>query len=279
MPTIEPRFIDAGGIRTHVLEAGDNAGVPLVLLHGSGHGVSASANWGGVMSPLVDRGYRVVAPELAGFGDTDFSSDTEYGIRLWTQHLSDILDTLGIERAVLVGNSFGGGVSLATAAREPQRVAAMVLLGTPAGSFAMTEGLAANWTYEPSLEAMERILRLFPYDQAIVTAEMIEARYQASTRPGALEAFARLMPAPSGDANPVVKGMPEAILNTIGVPTLVLHGRDDQVVPPNCASLLLEALPDVEAHVFGQCGHWVQIERRDAFVALVHDFASRRAEA
>lgn len=267
--------VQAAGLATNYHEAG--SGRPLVLLHGSGPGVSAYANWSRVMPRLAAR-HRVLAPDVVGFGFTERPADEQYNIKLWVGHVIGFLDALEIERAVLVGNSFGGGVALAAALRHAKRLAGLVLMGTPAGEFAQTEGLAAGWYYEPSLENMERLLKIFPYDSALVTAEMVKARYEVSLLNGGQAAVRKLQPkpAPAGE-QATVKGVPEDALRTITVPTLVLHGRDDPVVPIECGLRIFANVPNAQLHAFGQCGHWVQIEREDAFVSLVEHFADSLA--
>jgi 2-hydroxy-6-oxo-octa-2,4-dienoate hydrolase len=258
----------AAGVPTRVHEAG--AGRALVLLHGSGPGVSAWANWSGVFPDLA-ADHRVVAPDLAGFGGSVGAPGTRYDMKLWVAQLVGLLDALGLVTATLVGNSFGGGLALAATLRHPDRIDGLVLMGTPAGEFAMTEGLRAGWYYEPDRDEMARILRLFPHDPSIVTQAMVQERYEASARPGAQDAFRKLIPEPGPDGA-VVRGVPESSLRTISTPALVLHGREDAVIPVALGYRLLECLPHAEMHVFGGCGHWVHAERPDRFVELVRGF-------
>jgi 2-hydroxy-6-oxo-octa-2,4-dienoate hydrolase len=265
-------YIDAAGERTYVHELGH--GQPLVLLHGSGPGVSAWSNWQGVI-PELGRTFRVIAPDISGFGNTGVVSGREYNIKVWVAHYIGILDALGIGKASIVGNSFGGSLAIAAAVSHPDRVNKLVLLGTPAGEFEMTEGLKAGWYYEPDRNAMESLLRLFPYDTSFVTNDMIQARYEASARPGAQEAFRQLVPKPNATGPTTVKGMPEPALAKIRHSTLVLHGREDRVIPLELGLRLLRCIPNAELHAFGKCGHWVQVERRDAFLDLVTQFASK----
>ncbi|TYB49688.1 alpha/beta fold hydrolase [Actinomadura chibensis] len=266
------RTVVAAGHETAYHEAG--TGRPVVLLHGSGPGVSAWSNWAGALPALAASGHRVLAPDIAGFGGTRALDGAAYGIKLWVRHLFEFLDAVDVPSALLVGNSFGGGLALAATLRDASRVDGLVLLGTPAGTFTMTEGLRAGWHYEPDLDEMRRILRLFPYDQSLVTDEMVKARYEASARPGAQDAFRKLIPEP-GPADTQVKGVPEDRLRTIEKPALVVHGREDRVIPVELGWRLARAIPDAELHVFGNCGHWVQLERPDAFTSLVSDFARR----
>ena len=117
-------------------------------------------------------------------------------------------------------------------------------------------------------------MRLFPYDQSIITPEMIRVRYEASARPGAQDALRKLIPKPNAEGPTLVKGFPEASVAKISVPALVLHGREDGVVPLECGLLLARAIPKAELHVFGQCGHWVQTEHKTRFLQLVRDFCA-----
>ncbi|KUJ69535.1 2-hydroxy-6-oxo-2,4-heptadienoate hydrolase [Streptomyces albus subsp. albus] len=268
------RTVPAAGHITHFHEAG--SGRPVVLLHGSAPGVSAWANWAGVLADL-GADHHVLAPDLAGFGASEFHQETTYGTKLWVRQLVEFLDALELSSAVLVGNSFGGAMALAAALREPSRVDGLVLLGTPTGTFPMTEGLRAGWRYDPAggPEAMADLLRMFPHDPACVTGEMVRERYAASARPGAQDAYRQLIPEPAGVGTPV-RGVPEERLRQIAVPALVVHGREDAVIPLEVGLRAARAIPDAEAHVFGGCGHWVQLERPAAFTALVRDFLDRR---
>src|SRR5690606_27683034 len=108
------RSVVAGGLRTHYLEVG--SGDPLVLLHGSGPGVSAWENWAGVIPQLASR-RRVIAPDLPGFGATERKADGDYTMAFWVDHLLAFLDALNISATSIVGNSFGGMLAMATAIR------------------------------------------------------------------------------------------------------------------------------------------------------------------
>ena len=255
--------------RTNYHEVGQ--GKPLFLLHGSGPGVSGWGNWKGVMAELGEQ-FHVIVPDIAGFGFTEFKPESKYDIKLWVRHLVGIMDTLGIEQASFIGNSFGGALAIGLALFDKSRVDRIVLLGTPAGEFEQTPGLRSAATYEPSMAAMEAAMRLFPYDQSIITPEMIRSRYEASARPGAQDALKRLVPQPNPDGPTIVKGFPAAAVAGIEAPVLVLHGREDRVVPPQCGLLLAQNIPGADLHMFARCGHWVQVERRADFLRLVGDF-------
>lgn len=259
------KLINAFGLETNILEAG--SGESVLLLHGSGPGVSAWTNWKRVI-PEFAKCYRVIAPDMAGFGFTERSDDFAYDIKHWGKHLLGILDALEIERCHVVGNSFGGSLALATAARFPDRFNRLCLMGTPCDKFQMTPGLRAGWDYTPSLESMRSVMANFPYDAAIITDELVEERYQTSLIPGAQEGLQKLLARPNEDGPTILSGMPEKVVANIDLPTLILHGREDFVIPMEMGIRLAKNMPRAELHLFGQCGHWVQAERFNDFVHL-----------
>jgi 2-hydroxy-6-oxo-octa-2,4-dienoate hydrolase len=276
MPVIRPsqgQFIDAASHKTNYHRSGK--GKPVILLHGSGPGVSAWQNWGKLF-PYLSKRYDAIAPDIAGFGKTELKEGTEYGIKFWVEHMTAILDALHIEKASFVGNSFGGALSMGMAIWQPSRVEKIMLMGTPAGDFTITDGLRSGMEYEPSIEGMRHVLSHFPFNPAVISDEMIEVRYRASIQPGAHEAIRRLMPPPKEGKNAIVKGFPPSLLEKIQCPTLVVHGREDRVVPPTCGQLIFQSVKNADLHMFGNCGHWVQIEKRAAFLELLNDFIDQK---
>jgi pimeloyl-ACP methyl ester carboxylesterase len=263
-------YVDAGGIKTNYLEAG--AGPPVVLVHGSGPGVTAYANWRLTIPDLAPH-FRVLAPDMAGFGFSD-KPDVVANMARWVGQLTGFLDALGIERASVVGNSFGGGIGIRLAVDHPDRVDRLVLMGSVGISFPITEGLDHVWGYQPSLENMRRILDYFAYSRELVNDELAEVRYRAALAPGVQEAFSAMFPAPR---QRWVEAMatPEDKIHAIRHETLIIHGREDKVIPLDNAYRLLELIERSELHVFGRCGHWSQIEWAADFNALLVRFLSR----
>lgn len=266
-------FVDAGGIKTSYLDEGE--GPPVVLLHGSGPGVTGYANWRLVIPALAER-FRVIAPDIVGFGFTERPAGAVYGMELWTRHVVGFLDGLGLDRVSIVGNSFGGALALRTAVEHPQRVDRLVLMGSAGVVFPLTEGLDAVWGYQPGIENMKRLLDIFAYDRSLVTDEQAELRYQATIQPGCQEAFSSMFPPPRQAAIERL-ATAEDLIAGIEHETLVIHGRDDRVVPLETSLRLAQLIPRSELHVFGRCGHWAQIEWADEFSALVAAFLFRTA--
>ncbi|KQH81025.1 2-hydroxy-6-oxo-2,4-heptadienoate hydrolase [Mycobacterium gordonae] len=267
----QQRIIDAGGIDTHYLEAG--AGKPVLMLHGSGPGVSAMANWQLNIGPLAQR-FHVLAPDIVGFGGTARPDDIVYSLRTWTDHVWAFLDAHGIENTAIVGNSLGGRIALQMAAEHPDRITRMVLMGAPGVGMTLTDGLAALRAYEPSHEAMRDLLRnYFAVDPAMITDELVEIRYEASIADGAYETYRAMFFDPRHAGSEL--GITEDEVRRIATPALLVHGREDKVVPMQVSVTMLGLLPNADLHVFSACGHWTQIERADEFSALVSDYLAR----
>lgn len=262
------REILAAGYRTNLHDQGE--GFPVLLIHGSGPGVTAWANWRGIV-PQLAQTRRVVAPDMLGFGYSERPADGQYSQARWVEHAIGVLDALGIQQADIVGNSFGGGLALALAIRHPERVRRLVLMGSVGVSFPITPGLDAVWGYEPSFASMRRLMDVFAYDRNLVNDELAELRYQASIRPGFQESFAQMFPAPR---QRWVDGLAsdEADIRALPHETLVIHGREDQVIPLAASLTLAEWIARAQLHVFGQCGHWTQIEHAERFARLVENF-------
>ena len=264
--------VDVSGIGTNYIVAGE--GEPLILIHGSGPGVTAFANWRGVI-PDFSRHFRCYAPDTLGFGYTDFPSDIRgFSMERWVSHLVGFMDALGIARAHFIGNSYGGALTLALATSHPQRVGRVVLMGSAGLPFAITEGLEKVWGYEPSLDAMRDLMNTFAHDSALVKEEIVQSRYEASIRPGAQEAFASLFPEPRQRWLEEL-ATDEDKLRAMPHETLIVHGREDTIVPFSNSVRFHGLIGNSELHVFGGCGHWTQIERRDRFVELVVPFLKR----
>ncbi len=261
---------DCGGLGVNFHDQG--SGHPIVLIHGSGPGVSAWANWRLVI-PGLAKEFRVIAPDMAGFGYTDRPQGFAYNKAAWVSQVIGLLDTLGLERADLVGNSFGGAIALATAISHPGRVGRLVLMGSVGLSFPITEGLDAVWGYTPSFENMRRLLDIFAYDRSLVNDELAELRYQASIQPGFQESFAAMFPAPRQRWVDALASSEQAI-RAIAHETLVIHGREDKVIPLSVSLQLAQIIQRSQLHVFGQCGHWTQIEHTARFRQLVSNFVA-----
>ena len=264
------RSLPTCGYTTNVLDMG--TGKTIVLLHGSGPGVSAWANWRGV-APSLASDFRVIMPDLVGFGYTDEPPGFHFQFMdSWVQQLQALLPQLTTEPVILVGNSFGGAVALAYTIANPDKVERLVLMGSIGTNVTLSEGLDQAWGYTPSIDNMRAILDVMAWNRHLVTDELAELRYKASVRTGVQRRFECLFPAPRQRWLDAAAQTDEA-LGTIQHPTLLLHGRDDRVIPLSASQRLHRLIPNSQLHSFGQCGHWTQIEQAQRFIKLVSQFA------
>ncbi|MGW5106213.1 alpha/beta fold hydrolase [Nocardia sp. NPDC004123] len=262
-------------------ESGD--GPPLLLLHGSGPGVTGWRNFGGNL-PTFARHFRTLVLELPGFGVSD-DFDAPHPMVSAQAAVTAFLDGLGLDRVRIIGNSMGGFVATDFALAAPERVERLVTIGgigTSLFSPQPGEGIIrlSEFVDNPSKEALTAWLRSMVFDPALVTEELVRERWEQATDPATLENSRRMYGAAalarmaesmrSADTTP---GW--ANLRRLTVPTLVTWGRDDRVSPVDMALIPLRMLPNGEVHIFPNCGHWVMIEQKQAWEDAVLAFLRR----
>jgi len=250
-------------------EAGPADGPVVVMLHGSGPGATGWSNFKGQMAHLADR-YRVIAPDMPGWGG---SVAATYEERNHPRTVIELLDALGIERAALIGNSMGGATSLKVAADHPERVTHLITLGAGApGSRLFLPGGGPSEGYKLLLaayrdagpEQMQRFVDVFCYEERFRSPELATERSaRALAHPEHLANFV------AGIGRPRRGTASEDEIAGISVPTLIIHGRDDRVVPYENGIKLCGLIPGATLVVFNQCGHWAQVERAEEFNRLL----------
>ncbi|MDV3125065.1 alpha/beta fold hydrolase [Mycobacterium sp. 21AC1] len=271
----------AGVLRYH--EAGD--GPPLLLLHGSGPGVTGWRNFRGNLGVFAEH-FRCLILEFPGFGVSD-----DFGGHPMVDAQGAAVafaDALGLDRVDVVGNSMGGGVGINFAINHPHRVNRLVTIGgigTSIFSPGPSEGirLLQEFTEEPTRARLIDWLNSMVYDRKLVTEELIEERWALATDPTTLEsarrmygkaAFAAMMAMMRKSDAP----MPWAVMHKVQAPTLLTWGRDDRVSPLDMSLIPMRSIPNAELHVFPNCGHWVMIEAKAAFERTVLGFLTGAGE-
>lgn len=262
------RFVTAGGVRTHLHDRG--SGRPVLLLHGSGPGVSAWANWRLVVPELANA-FRVLAPDQLGFGATGRPADGRYGRSAWTAHAAALVEELDVGPVTVVGNSMGGSIALSLAVARPDLVDRLVLMGTTGVTFPLPDGLDRVWGYTPDRQRMRALVELFAYDDSIATDDLVDLRFSQSSDPDARASYEAMFPAPRQRWLDDL-AVPDDELRRIEQRTLLIHGREDEVIPFSTSLQAFGLLPHAELHAFPHCGHWVQIEQTRRFIDVVSDF-------
>jgi pimeloyl-ACP methyl ester carboxylesterase len=216
----------------------------------------------------------VLAPDLIGFGLTERPCGQEYGRDAWLAHLEAFLDAVEARPASLVGNSLGGALAIALAEGRRGSAQRLALISSPVVSFPVTDGLRTIWGYRPSLSHMRGVLETLACDKRLVTDEVVQSRYLASVEAGAYEAFATMF-APPYQRWVEAFAMPAERLAAMSQPVLIVHGREDRVVPVETAHRLADLMPHAELLVLEGCGHWVPVERADELNDALLRFLAR----
>lgn len=270
---------DRGVLRYH--EAGD--GPPLLLLHGSGPGVTGWRNFRGNLPRFAER-FRCLVLEFPGFGVSDPTD--EHPMLAAGDAVLRFLDGLGLDQVDVIGNSMGGLVATRVAIEAPQRVRRLVTIGgvgTQLFSPGPGEGikLLAEFTDEPTREKLVRWLRSMVHDRSLVTDDLVEQRWAQATDPDTLAAARRMYSskalARQAEAMAASDAPPYwSQLHKVRARTLLTWGRDDRVSPLDMALVPMRTIPAAELHVFPDCGHWVMIEQQEAFESAVLAFLNRK---
>jgi pimeloyl-ACP methyl ester carboxylesterase len=172
----------------------------------------------------------------------------------------------------IIGNSMGGAIALSLAVARPAAVRRIVLMGSMGVAMALPRGLDTVWGYTPGMAQMREVIGLFTDNRGLLTDELVELRYRASLSPPVRESWQAMFPQPRQHWVDDL-ALSGAELAAIGVPVLMVHGRDDRVVPWQVSSAqLLDLLPDSRLHVLSGCGHWTMIEKTADFLAVVQPF-------
>lgn len=272
MTVATEQLVRTSGPEIFVTELGE--GDPVVLLHGGGPGASGLSNYSRNVDALAEH-YRVIVPDLPGYGRSTKGVDGSDPFGYLADGIRGLLDEIGIGRAHLVGNSYGGACALRLALETPERVGRMVLMG-PGGIGTTralpTAGLNSLLGYYggdgPSREKLEEFIRTYlVFDGSQVPDEVIDARFEASIDPEVVASPP--LRRPSGPlALRTLWRMDftrDKRLAKLATPTLVVWGAEDKVNRPSGGPMLAKGLPNCELLEVEGAGHWVQWERADVF--------------
>lgn len=264
------RYILESGYEITLAEAGPADADVVVFLHGSGPGASGASNFSGNIDAFVAAGYRVILPDLIGYGGSSKPEGIDYTLELFTRCVRDALRLHGVGRAALVGNSLGGGIAIQMTLDEPDFATCLVLMApgcvAEQASYFTMPGIAKMksdfGSPDFSLEQQRGLIAtlLHPSRADCVTENLVAERYAvARTQPK--DVLARMKTPNLGPR-----------LGELVCPVFVLWGRDDEFCPASHGQLFVDACPDVRVLMFGQTGHWVQVERCAEFNAYATGF-------
>lgn len=268
-------FTEVDGVRVHYQEAGDPNALPMILIHGF---AASNLVWSKVLLELAAAGFKVIAPDLLGYGYSGKPRNLDYTIPRQAEMVVSFMQRLGIDRAVLVGSSYGAAIAATIALNHPTLVEKLVLVGAVTNNKPTRYLLMRLFgspiigdVLSPLVVGSRRLLRLRMkrvYDRHswVLDERRVDARHLPLRTRGAHRAIIRTVR--RWDADRVSR---DAHLLT--QPTLVLWGENDREVPLEDGKRLQRSIPNSRLVVFRECGHLPQEEYPQAFTKIVTDFA------
>jgi pimeloyl-ACP methyl ester carboxylesterase len=262
---MKSRFVDVDGIRTHYLEAGD--GPIVVLLHGGEFGGSAELSWEYNIPALSDH-FRVIAPDLLGYGETDKIRDFgSQGARM-LRHITRFLQVMAIDKADFIGNSVSGRFLCRIASSSPVVWPIRRMITVSGGGFEPdNEERRVLQNYDATPDSMRAILRILFHDQRWANDDAYVARrHRLSLVPGAWEvAAASRFKSPAVPKRPLFGRPDRTEYEKITVPTLFCGGDHDPLLVDRFWLEVSQRTPGSEYAVFENCGHCPNIEQSAKF--------------
>ncbi|MDT7549126.1 MAG: hypothetical protein QOE84_1520 [Actinomycetota bacterium] len=258
-------------------------GPAVVLLHGSGPGVTGWANFGANL-PVLAPHLRCIVLDQPGFGQSSRQEKYERNyLRISADALGGVIDALGLETVALLGNSMGGDVAVRYTLDNPKRVSKLMLMG-PGGTGASilgpspSEGITRlmEFNADPTREKIIAWLKTMVFDARLVDDALIESRFAAATEPGAVknlqDAYATFYDPAMAEPVPLW-----GEVHKIRQPVLMCWGRDDRVAPVEGALFPARRMAKADLRIYSRCGHWVQIERKADFERAAIEFLGATA--
>mgnify|MGYP006115145325 FL=1 len=256
------------GQTVHYLDCGE--GPVVVFLHGSGSGASGHSNFKGNYPYLVEQGYRVIVPDLLGYGFSDKPQDIDYHLDVFVQCVKQMLDHEGIDSCHLIGNSLGGAIAIKFALDYPLHTKKLLLMA-PGGieqqeSYFTMPGMQVMrdtfMSAEPmTLERMKNFIsEALVYQQHVVTDTLVAERFEVmkTQNPQVIKTM-------------IVPNM-EDRLGEIDSPILVMWGLNENMMPETGIMKLGKKCKNVRIVLVSNCGHWVMVEHQDLFNRTLLDF-------
>lgn len=273
------RTVSVRGRQARYREQGE--GTPVVLVHGIGRSLE---DWTEQFE-LLPSSYRLIAVDLAGYGESDPLREP-YSLPTLARFVEDFLDAVGVaEPAHVVGNSLGGAVAMQLSVQAPQRVRSLVLVNSAGFGREVTlalrilaiRPLARLLLRKPNLKAIRRTERAIFHDPALVTDERVETAMRFAARPHGAAVLLDTAGALGGlrGVRPVWRRELMDEVSAQGVPTLLVWGDRDRILPHKHLDAARRHLPHAESHLFTDTGHMPQIERAEPFAELVASFWGR----
>ncbi|WP_301148497.1 alpha/beta fold hydrolase [Mycobacterium simiae] len=267
------KTIVVDGLTTGYLEAGD--GEPVLLLHGGEFGASAQLGWEHNISALAAH-YWVLAPDMLGYGNSAKVIDFVNGRGMRIRHVARFCEVLGITSAHFAGNSMGA-INLLndTTSDTPLLPVRSLMIICGGGEIQQNKHFEALQEYDASLAGMRRIVEALFHDPSYPADDQyVGRRYESSTAPGAWEAVAAARFRRPGAGRPPTPSSARAY-QRIEVPTLIVEGRNDKLLPAGWAANIAAQIPGARSVIVDNAGHCPQIEQPSTVNELLLRFLAQ----
>lgn len=265
----EGRYADlANGQRIHYQDIGE--GPVVVFLHGSGSGASGHSNFKHNYPQLVEQGYRVIVPDHIGYGYSDKPTDVDYHIDFFVECIKQTLDSIGVEKYTLIGNSLGGAIALRYALDYPANVTGLVLMApggieekpdyfTMPGMQMMKEVFTSSEPITPA-KMKAFFTTAFVVDPSCLDDQLVQERWESmqTQNPHVVQTME-------------VPNMEDELAN-LQCPILVFWGMNENMMPETGIMKLAKKCNNVRVVLVSECGHWVMLEHKDMFNRMTLDF-------
>jgi 2-hydroxymuconate-semialdehyde hydrolase len=268
------KMIPSGELASNCLLAGNPKNPPLLLLHGAGPGASAASNWM-LCAPDLAEHFYVIAPDAIGFGKSEMPDPIPQKISRWmgyrVEQVKGLLNELGIEKTHLIGNSMGGALAMQCVIEMPERFDKCMLMGAIGAPFTKSATLARMMSFydDPRIGRYRELIESFVYDPSVFEDidAIIQERYARAMDPVLRPIQEIMFKAMKTDMDSLI--IPPPVLNRMEHDWVIVHGRQDKVVPMETSLYFLEHLKRAELHVLDRCGHWAQTQRWDAMFPII----------
>ncbi len=265
--------MDVQGLKVHYVKEG--RGPAVVMVYGLGASLMA---WAENIAPIAAH-HTVYALDLPGHGDSDKPRDLAYDSIAGAHFLAQFMQTMGIERASLVGSSAGGLIAVQCAFRFPRQVEGLVLvdsagLGRELAWFLRLASLPimGELLQNPSLRNTTVLMKSIFYDPAALHDGMFQELMRVRNLPGAKRAVLKSIRSSINLWGLRKHLLVLRILKDLKMPHLIIWGENDRIIPVAHAREAAHMLPAAHVHVIPHCGHWPQAEKAAEFNRLVLEF-------
>lgn len=273
---VHEKMVPSGALASHCLFAGDPENPPIILLHGAGPGASAASNWL-LCAEDLKKHFYVIAPDAIGFGQSELPTKIPTKMAAWmgyrVEKIKGLMDELGIEKAHLVGNSMGGALAMQCVVEMPDRFDKCMLMGAIGAPFDRPSTMTRMISFydDPRAGRYRELIESFVYDPSIFgdLQAVIDDRFEKAMNPETRDVQKIMFEAMVEDMEKLI--IPAPVLNRMTHEWVIVHGRQDNVIPLETSLYFLEHLKRAELHVLDRCGHWAQTQRWDAMYPLILD--------